>query len=301
MKRCKLFRSRTNEDGDVLATVRRIPVDQIGFDPEMPQTDVGQERIASLAGSIRKYGIVEPLLLRDADNDEEEKVLCSVKDRCEVSLISDHAYGAPGSKPLYYIVSGSCRFRAALLLGLETVPCLMTDLGRESAAELVCVLEKDGGSENWTKIAEYAALLMRKYGWTSEKAAELFDMAELTGSVMNAYHDAPEEEKMLVRDANFTVKQYAALNSVRSPKARRLLFRAAAEKRLSERQTSELVRKYQLHRTFGGGQTLPSSRIRLFINTIERSAALLRENGIPTEVEKEENEGRTDFLISVLH
>ncbi len=83
-----------------------IPIDKIRPNPFQPRKVFSSEELSDLASSISTQGILQPLLVREPVNGEEE-----------------------GS---YVLIAGERRLRAASQAGLESVPCVLRQAtGRE--------------------------------------------------------------------------------------------------------------------------------------------------------------------------
>ena len=82
--------------------VFHIEVDRIHPNPYQPRREFDHEKLRELAESIREYGIIQPLVASRIRHDEEL-----------------------GSKVQYQIIAGERRYRAALMVGLPTVPVVV--------------------------------------------------------------------------------------------------------------------------------------------------------------------------------
>lgn len=94
-----------NGNGEIF----NIPPYLIKPNPSLARTDFSDTALASLADSIRRYGILQPLAVRISENGR------------------------------YELVAGERRLRAALLLGMQTVPCVI--LETDSGFEYLSVVE----------------------------------------------------------------------------------------------------------------------------------------------------------------
>ena len=94
--------------GDPAHELRAIPVEQIVPNPRQPRTDFDQASIESLAESIRKAGLMQPIMVRRTRSGFE-------------------------------LVAGERRWRAAKLIGLRVIPAIIRDLSDESSAELAII------------------------------------------------------------------------------------------------------------------------------------------------------------------
>jgi ParB family chromosome partitioning protein len=87
-----------------------IPVHRIDANPSQPRRRFATEDLEELAGSIRQHGVLQPLLVSEAE---------------------------PGR---YVLVAGERRWRAARLAGLATVPAVIRErLDRDHSLELALV------------------------------------------------------------------------------------------------------------------------------------------------------------------
>jgi ParB family chromosome partitioning protein len=92
--------------GDV---VQSVPIANVRPNPRQPRRQFSDERLAELAHSIREKGIIEPLIVRQADGDELE------------------------------LIAGERRLRAAQLAGLEEVPVLLRRSADRESLEIALI------------------------------------------------------------------------------------------------------------------------------------------------------------------
>ncbi len=92
----------TREGERVLPGAMSVPIEQVVPDPNQPRRDMGDERLAELAASLTEYGVLQPLLVRDA------------------GLLDD-------GRTRYMIVAGGRRYAAAVLAGLTRLPVVVKD------------------------------------------------------------------------------------------------------------------------------------------------------------------------------
>ena len=122
-----------------------LPVEEIEANPDQPRKDFDQESLEELALSIKKYGILQPL------------------------LVAKHT--APGRAP-YEIVAGERRCRAAKLAGLKEVPVLIREENVEEAALLSVVENVQRQDLNPLEEAQAYRTLMEAYTLTQQNLAD---------------------------------------------------------------------------------------------------------------------------------
>jgi len=89
--------------------VRELPVREIRRNQDQPRSRFDDETIAELAASIRTYGIIQPVVVRQLPTG------------------------------VYQLVAGERRLRAARVAGLEAVPAIVRDVDETGALELALV------------------------------------------------------------------------------------------------------------------------------------------------------------------
>ena len=98
-------------DGELIkkCSVYYIPCDAIRPNAMRSRYDFDEDRLVKLACSIKNYGIIEPIIVRETDVDDSYD---------------------------YEIVSGERRLRAAKLAGLSLIPSIILDIEQEISAEM---------------------------------------------------------------------------------------------------------------------------------------------------------------------
>lgn len=117
-----------------LAGAMEVPIDQVIPDPGQPRRDWvhddGERRLAELADSIREFGVIQPLLVR------EEGTL-------------------PDGRQQYAIIAGGRRHAAALRAGLALVPVVIR--GEESTRIRILQLVENLQRQNLSPLDEARA------------------------------------------------------------------------------------------------------------------------------------------------
>lgn len=101
--------SNVNEELIEKSAVYYIPCDAIRSNSMRSRCDFDEDKLIALAYSIKKYGVLEPLCVRETDPDDSYS---------------------------YELVLGERRLRAAKLAGFSSVPCLVLDIDQGISAEM---------------------------------------------------------------------------------------------------------------------------------------------------------------------
>ena len=129
-----------------------------------PRTHMDEGALYELAESIKAQGIMQPILVRRL-TDEQAAAKRQAQDPT-----STPSGGTP--RPLYEIIAGERRFRAAKLAGLDSVPVLVRDVPDQAAAAMALIENMQREDLNPLEEAQGLQRLIREFGLTHETAAQ---------------------------------------------------------------------------------------------------------------------------------
>jgi len=190
--------------------VRKIPLDQIGANPDQPRKTFSDAELADLAASIKEHGVIQPILLR----------------------------AVTGQPFMYEIVMGERRFRASKMAGKTDIPAVIKTLSNENAMEIALI--ENVQRENLNPIEEANAYknLMEKCGY------DLADVVRLIGKsesyIRNAIRltELPDTVQQMVKDGDISASHARTIVVAEDPLA---LAREIKDKKLSVAQTDKIV------------------------------------------------------------
>lgn len=129
-----------------------------------PRTHMDEGALYELAESIKAQGIMQPILVRRLS---DAQALTK-----RLSLDPSAAAGGGTPRPLYEIIAGERRFRAAKLAGLDSVPVLVRDVPDQAAAAMALIENMQREDLNPLEEAQGLQRLIREFGLTHETAAQ---------------------------------------------------------------------------------------------------------------------------------
>lgn len=121
-----------------------IPVGDIAVSSNIRRM-FDEEKLAELAESLKEYGVLQPLVVR----------------------MMDRQYG-----PVYELVAGERRLRAAKMAGLTEVPCRVVSLTAKQAAEVQLLENLQRADLNAMEEAQALKDLIAAHGYTQEALAK---------------------------------------------------------------------------------------------------------------------------------
>ncbi len=191
--------------------VRELSTEELYANPDQPRKDFDPERLEELAGSLKRHGMVQPIVVRRT-----------------------------GEK--YMIVTGERRFRAAKLAGLETVPVVEREFETEQVLEIALI--ENIQRENLNPIEEAAAIsfLMQQHDLTQEEVAER--LSKSRPAVANALRllSLPEPVKKFLRTGALSAGHGRALSALDDAALQERLAKQAVESRCSVRAMEQMVK-----------------------------------------------------------
>lgn len=189
--------------------ITTIKLSQIRPDSLQPRKIFQDAQIDDLAESIKKYGLLQPILVKKQD------------DR-------------------YIIIAGERRYRACKKLGLEYVEVIIK---YDENAMLISLIENIQ-RENLTALEEAVAIqnIKDKYKCTHEELSKLLGKTRVYITNKLRILNADEYTKKLLSDNNITEGHARALLGQRDVKKRQELARKILTKGLSVRQVEKSIR-----------------------------------------------------------
>jgi ParB family chromosome partitioning protein len=135
-----------------------------------PRTRMDEGALYELAESIKAQGIMQPILVRPL-GDEQSRL--RRRQRTGPGSSPVQAAVSPDiERPLYEIIAGERRLRAARLAGLDSVPVLVRDVPDESAAAMSLIENIQREDLNPLEEAQGLQRLVKEFGLTHELAAQ---------------------------------------------------------------------------------------------------------------------------------
>lgn len=193
---------------------RRVPIELIRPSALQPRRHFAEAELAALAGSIREKGVLQPLLVRPAGDDED---------------------GA-----LYELVAGERRWRAAQRVGLHEVPVVVRMLGDTDALEIALVENLQREDLSPLEEAEAYRRLTNEFARTQAAVAEA--VGKSRSHVANTLRllSLPATVRARLDDGELTAGHARALLAAADPAA---LAAEVVRRGLNVRATERLVQR----------------------------------------------------------
>lgn len=196
-----------------------IEIDKIQANPEQPRQDFDQASLEELADSIRRHGIIQPLVVT----------------KLEKSI-------ATGIEVNYQLIAGERRLKAAKMAGLFQVPVIIRRMeGEKDKLEVALVENIQRKDLNALEKAEAYLRLAKEFNLTQSEIAK--KVGKSRESVANAIRllELSSDIKQALREGRISEGHARAILSAPNQEDQKKVFTAVLAGGVSVRKTEELA------------------------------------------------------------
>src|SRR5918996_1375580 len=191
--------------------IEALPVDRVRPNPYQPRTEFAEDELAQLAESVKRNGVLQPVLVRRK------------------------ADGA------YELIAGERRLRAAKLAGLATIPAVVRNSSDEQAMELALVENLQRRDLNPMEAARAYYRLAHEFGFTQDTIASRVGKDRSSIANISRLINLPKEIQELVESGKLSTGHAKVLLSVTRVEQQLRLARLISDGQLSVRQAEHLA------------------------------------------------------------
>lgn len=248
-----------------------LPVDYIVPNPNQPRTMFVREGLEELADSIAEHGILQPLSVREVHG-------------------------------RYQLISGERRLRAARMVGLSTVPCILVAASDTESALLALVENLQRRDLDFLEEAVALRRLIVQHGLSQEEAARKVGKSQsavanklrllkLAPEVLEAVKEGGLSERharsllRLPAEQRLEAARYMAQNQLTVAKAE-----AYVDKLISPPPPPQPPKKEPVYHI---------RDVRFFLNTIDRSVRLMQSAGVQATSRQDKKDGVLTLTVRI--
>lgn len=193
------------------STISEVPLSQIEANPNQPRREFDQDALQELAASIRQIGIIQPITLRQTENDK------------------------------YQIIAGERRWRASQLAGLYAIPAYIRTISDENILEMALVENIQREDLNAIEIALAYEHLLDAEGMTQEKVSERVGKSRTAITNYLRLLRLPAQVQIALQKKQIDMGHARALLAVDSPALQIKLFNEVIKHGYSVRKVEEMA------------------------------------------------------------
>ncbi|WP_053217725.1 nucleoid occlusion protein [Virgibacillus senegalensis] len=253
--------------------VIQIPVNQIEPNRYQPRSIFAQEKIEELAQTIHTHGMIQPIVVRKLDKDEEG----------------------------YELIAGERRWRAVQYLQWENVPAIIREMNDTETASVALI--ENLQREELTVIEEAMAYqrLLELHSLTQEALAQRLGKSQSTVANKMRLLKLPESVQQALLEKHITERHARALIVLKDPEKQEKILAEILEKDLNVKQTEERIAKLSADKPKQKRAKLKgvNKDMRIAMNTIRQSLTMVSDTGIDLETDEEDHENYYQITIKI--
>lgn len=258
--------NKVKEENRILS----IPQSDILPNPNQPRKRFDYDELEGLAQSIRTNGILQPLLVRSLD----------------------------GGK--YELIAGERRLRASRLIGLTTVPCIVTEISETDSAVFAVLENLQRQNLDYFEEAEALATLVTDYRMSQDELCKRLGRAQSTLSNKLRLLKLSDEMRYQISRAGLTERHARALLSLTDEVQRSRALSIIIERHLTVSESETLIDQMLRKNEAPKRQMLKGFKdIRIFINTLNNAVDNIRRAGIDADSVKTETDEYVEYIVRI--
>jgi ParB family chromosome partitioning protein len=187
-----------------------VELARIDLNPQQPRQEMDDEALRDLADSIRRAGVLQPVVVRPRGG-------------------------------MFELVVGERRLRAARMAGLDRVPAVVREIEDDRMLELALIENVQREDLNPIEKAQAVRRMMEELELTQEEAGRKLSLRRPTIANLLRLLELPEELRDMVSRGTLSAGHARAILSVQGGQERRALAEAVLKDGLSVRETEKLA------------------------------------------------------------
>lgn len=244
--------------------------------PFQPRKTFYDESLAELSSSIKEFGVIQPLLVRQK---------------------TDHSFE---------LIAGERRLRASKLAGLALVPVIVKELTDQEMAELAMIENLQREDLHYLEEAEGFQQLIANFGFTQEELAVRVGKKQSTIANKMRLLKLAEDIRNTLRQENLTERHARALLKLDNYALQQQVLTAVCQKKLNVRETEALIETTNSNISREMSKKGPKQNIvkvirdvRIFLNTIHNVIGEMKKTGLDIKVDQEQDDDSITIHLRV--
>jgi len=243
--------------------IQVVSIDEIVPNPFQPRKNFLPAALEDLAASIREYGVIQPLLVRQTDHGLE-------------------------------LVAGERRLRASKLAGLTEVPVIVKRMEDKETAEIAMIENLQREDLHFLEEAEGFAKLMATFAFTQEELAKRMSKSQSTIANKLRLLKLTDQIREQIFTAGLTERHARALLKLSQEEMQVKALAEIIDKQMNVRETEQFIEKML---ELGASKGKSKKRVvgivrdvRIYLNTINQLTKQMKKSGLEVKVKQEQSE-----------
>ncbi|HLR21674.1 MAG TPA: nucleoid occlusion protein [Tissierellaceae bacterium] len=261
--------------------IKYLPITAIKPNPYQPRRNFDQKALEELSQSIKSYGIIQPISVRQLSNDS------------------------------YEIVAGERRLRASELAELETIPVIIVDFRDKESAMMALIENLQREDLNFIEEAEGYHNLIRDHSFTQQELAEKIGKSQSTIANKIRLLKLPEDLQKTLIEKDLTERHGRVLLKLPDDELRYAVLDQVLDNNLNVSNTEEVVEdilsdlREEDEKDKKDGEEPPQQNIkslinvRIYLNTLKKAYKAIKEFGINADYKEIDKDDHVEVVIKI--
>jgi len=266
------FNSNADDRGE---QVQEIDTTKIQANPFQPRKHFDSVQLDELAKSIREYGVIQPIIVRQVNGG-------------------------------YELVAGERRLRATQSLGIQKIPAIVRQLSDKDIAELALIENLQREDLNYFEEAEGFKRLMQEFDLTQEDIAKRVGKSQSTIANKLRLLKLDPAVKENINAEIITERHARALLKLPDAAAQITALKEIYEHELNVRETDLLVEQLLSSQEQQTGKKDSGKKIvrifkdmRIYVNTIKQAVSAIEGAGLNVKMTETNHEDFIEVVIQI--
>ncbi|MGI6587996.1 MAG: nucleoid occlusion protein [Peptococcia bacterium] len=254
--------------------IKEIEIDLIRPNPYQPRRYFDSFQLEELAKSIKEFGIIQPILVRQQEN-------------------------------YYELIAGERRLRASQNIGRQTIPAIVRAMSDQEIAEIALIENLQREDLNYFEEAEGYKRLFQEFNLTQEEMARRIGKSQSTIANKLRLLKLPPQIKNDINTDIITERHARALLRLPDIESQAYVLKLIYEQNLNVRETELFIAE---HLTAKEGLLKSKKKkrivgvvtdIRIYLNTLKSAVTAIKEAGIEVKMREKNYTNYVEILLQI--
>lgn len=190
---------------------KTVKIEKIEPNREQPRQKFDEESLAQLADSIKRYGVIQPIVVREKGD-------------------------------FYEIIAGERRWRAARQAGLKEIPVIVKPYTESQSVEIALIENIQRENLNPIEEAQAYERLLDEFKLTQDEVAERVSKSRVAVTNSLRLMKLTDKVKQMLIDGQITAGHARALLALEDSREQEALAERVCVEKLSVRETEKIIR-----------------------------------------------------------
>ncbi|MBV1817273.1 nucleoid occlusion protein [Anaerosalibacter bizertensis] len=259
---------------NIQSEIKNIPIDSIKPNPYQPRKNFNKQSLEELSQSIKTYGLIQPI---------------SVRQLCEDS---------------YELVAGERRLRASEIAELDEIPAIIVDYKDQDSAMIALIENLQREDLNFVEEAEGYYNLIKDHGFTQQGLAEKLGKSQSTIANKLRILKLSDEIKKSLIDNKLTERHARALLKLPDDEMKEEVLNKVIKEDLTVKKTEKLIEDI-LNDLIKEEESESNQNVKglinfkIYLNTLKNAYNAIKETGIEAKYKEKDMGDHIEVVVQI--